>query len=183
MWLDRRRRTVPALTGEYQAQDMVATRVPSLESLVSLDRRRRDSIPVPPVLEELLLFVRCLTSQPQASASQGRICSGRCACCHTEIEAAGPTCYLTQSRYTDSGPTSPSADLMMPGRVVPVFRSRVSLLGLGYRRKNVSILSRYFLAVSIFSNDISANFKYLSSWWMLQLKAPKTCLHRDRNKI
>ena len=57
------------------------------------------------------------------------------------------------------------------------------LLGLGYRRKNVSILSRYFLAVSIFSNDISANFKYLSSWWMLQLKASKTCLHRDRNKI
>ena len=38
-----------------------------------------------------------------------------------------------------------------------------ALVGLGYRRKNVSILSRYFLAVSIFSNDILANFNYLSS--------------------
>ena len=26
-----------------------------------------------------------------------------------------PTFYLTQSQYTDSGPTSPSADTIMPG--------------------------------------------------------------------
>ena len=55
-------------------------------------------------------LVGCLTSQQQASASQGRICSDNLTCCHTEIEAADPTFYLTQSQYTDTGPTSPSAD-------------------------------------------------------------------------
>ena len=36
-------------------------------------------------------------------------------CCHTEKEVADQTFYLTQSQYTDTGPTSPSADPMMPG--------------------------------------------------------------------
>ena len=54
-------------------------------------------------------------SQQHASVSQGRICSGNCTCCHTEIEAADQTIYLTQSQYTDIGPTSPSADPIMPG--------------------------------------------------------------------
>ena len=62
-----------------------------------------------------LLFVGCLTSQQQASVSQGRICSDNFMCCHTEIEAADQTFYLTQSQYTDIGPTSPSADTVMPG--------------------------------------------------------------------
>ena len=35
--------------------------------------------------------------------------------CHTEIEVADPTFYLTQSQYTDTRPTSPSADPIMPG--------------------------------------------------------------------
>ena len=61
------------------------------------------------------LLVGCLTSQLQASVSQGRICSDNFTCCHTEIEVADPTFYLTQSRYTDTGPTSPSADPMTPG--------------------------------------------------------------------
>ena len=56
------------------------------------------------------MLVGCLTSQQQASVSQGRICSDNFTCCHTEIEAADPTFYLTQSQYTDTGPTSPSAD-------------------------------------------------------------------------
>ena len=56
-----------------------------------------------------------LTSQQQASVSQGRICSDNCTCCHTEIEAADQTFYLTQSQYTDTGPTSPSADPITPG--------------------------------------------------------------------
>ena len=56
------------------------------------------------------LFVACLTSQQQASVSQGRICSDNFTCCHTEIEVADPTFYLAQSQYTDTGPTSPSAD-------------------------------------------------------------------------
>ena len=66
----------------------------------------------------LLLFVcwlvACLTSQQHASVSQGRICSDNFTCCHTEIEVADPTFYLTQSQYTDTGPTSPSADPIMP---------------------------------------------------------------------
>ena len=61
------------------------------------------------------LLVGCLTSQQQASISQGRICSDNFACCHTEIEVADQTFYLTQSQYTDTGPTSPSADPITPG--------------------------------------------------------------------
>ena len=41
--------------------------------------------------------VPCLTSQQHARVSQGRICSDSCTCCHTETEAADPTCYLIQS--------------------------------------------------------------------------------------
>ena len=61
------------------------------------------------------MLVGCLTSQQQASVSQGRICSDFFTCCHTEIEVADQTFYLTQSQYTDTGLTSPSADPMSPG--------------------------------------------------------------------
>ena len=64
------------------------------------------------------LFVGCLTSQQHASVSQGRICSDNFMCCHTEIEVADQTFYLTQSQYTDTRPTRPSAesaDPMTPG--------------------------------------------------------------------
>ena len=47
--------------------------------------------------------------------SQGRICSDSFSCCHTEIETANQILYLTQSQLTDNRPTSPSADLIMPG--------------------------------------------------------------------
>ena len=62
-----------------------------------------------------VLFVGCLTSQQHASVSQGRICTDNFTCCHTEIEAADQTFHLTQSQYTDTGPTSPSADPITPG--------------------------------------------------------------------
>ena len=62
-----------------------------------------------------VLFVGCLTSQQHASVSQGRICSDNFTCCHTEIEVADQTFYLTQSQYTDTGLTSPSADPITPG--------------------------------------------------------------------
>ena len=65
--------------------------------------------------EGVCLFVGCLTSQQHASVSQGRICSDNFTCCHTEIEVADPTFYLTQSQYTDTGPTSLSADPITPG--------------------------------------------------------------------
>ena len=60
------------------------------------------------------LLVGCLTSQQQVSVSQGRICRDNFACCHTDIEVAYQTISLTQSKYTDTGLTSPSADPIMP---------------------------------------------------------------------
>ena len=63
----------------------------------------------------LLLLVACLTSQQHASVSQGRICSDNFTCCHTEIEVADQTFHLTQSQYSATGPTSPSADPITPG--------------------------------------------------------------------
>ena len=57
----------------------------------------------------------CLTSQQHASVSQGQICKDNFMCCHTETYIADPTFYLTQSQYTDTGPTSPSADPITPG--------------------------------------------------------------------
>ena len=68
-----------------------------------------------PLSVRVVLFVGCLTSQQQASVSQGRICLDNFTCCHTEIEVADQTFYLTQSQYTDTGPTSPSADPISPG--------------------------------------------------------------------
>ena len=62
----------------------------------------------------LFCFVGCLTSQQQASVSQGLICKDNFTCCHAEIEAADQTFYLTQSQYTDTGPTSPSTDPIIP---------------------------------------------------------------------
>ena len=61
------------------------------------------------------MLVFCLTSQQQASVSQGRICTNNLTCCHTEIEVADHTFYLTQSQYTGTRPTSPSADPITPG--------------------------------------------------------------------
>ena len=64
---------------------------------------------------EVCLLVGCLTPQQHASVSQGWTYSDNCTCCHTEIEVADPTFYLTQSQYTDNGPTSPSTDPRTPG--------------------------------------------------------------------
>ena len=54
-------------------------------------------------------------SKQHASVSQGRICSDNFTCCHTEIEVADEIFYLTQSQYSDTGPTSPSARPRSPG--------------------------------------------------------------------
>ena len=62
-----------------------------------------------------LLCVGCLMFQQHASVSQGQVCSDNCTCCHTETEVADQTFYLTLSQYTDTGPTSPRADPIMPG--------------------------------------------------------------------
>ena len=63
--------------------------------------------------ETVCLFVGCLTSRLVylRDGSAQTIFT----CCHTEIEVADQTFYLTQSQYTDTGPTSPSADPTTPG--------------------------------------------------------------------
>ena len=65
--------------------------------------------------EVVCLLVSCLQSQQQPSVSQGPICTDNFTCCHTEVEVADPTFYLTQSQKIDTGLTSPNADLMMSG--------------------------------------------------------------------
>ena len=70
--------------------------------------RRRD-------IQTGCLLAGCLTPRQQVGVSQGRILSDKFTCCHTETEVADPTFYLTRSQYTDTGPTSPNADLITPG--------------------------------------------------------------------
>ena len=41
--------------------------------------------------------------------------SGTDTCCHTEIEVADQTFHLTQSQFTDTGPTCPSTDSITLG--------------------------------------------------------------------
>ena len=83
------------------------------------------------------LLVGCLTSQQHASVSQGRICSDNCTCCHTETEVADQTFHLTQSQYTDTGPTSPSADPITPGAWQSSHRSaNFEVTGMTRPRKN-----------------------------------------------
>ena len=43
------------------------------------------------------------------------ICWGSCTCCRTETEVADQTVCLTQSQYTDTGPTGPCVDPITPG--------------------------------------------------------------------
>ena len=61
------------------------------------------------------LFAACLTTQRHSVASQGRSCSDSSMCCHTQTKVADQTFYLAQSQYTDTRPTSPSADPLTPG--------------------------------------------------------------------
>ena len=68
-----------------------------------------------PSHSRVCLLVGCLTTQQHASVSQGPICSDNFICCHTKTAVADQTFYLTQSQYTDTGPTSPSTDPIMPG--------------------------------------------------------------------
>ena len=84
-----------------------------------------------------LLFVGYLTSQQHASVCQGRICSDKFTCCHTGTKVADPTSHLTQSQYTDTGPTSPSADPITPGaRQGSHWSANFEVTGMTRPRKN-----------------------------------------------
>ena len=58
--------------------------------------------------------VGCWTCQPLAAVSRGRLESDNHACCHTEVNVSDHAGYLTQSWYTDTWPTSPTADPITP---------------------------------------------------------------------
>ena len=60
-------------------------------------------------------LLSCLTSQQQVSVSQGRIYPDKFTYCHTEIKVANEAFYLPQLQYTDTRPTSLSADPTVPG--------------------------------------------------------------------
>ena len=87
-------------------------------------------------------LLACLTSQQHASVSQGRICSDNFTCCHSEREVADQTFYLTQSQYTDTGSTSPSADPITPGawqgevEVATMVMVVVLMVAVGQHRSN-----------------------------------------------
>ena len=69
----------------------------------------------PSLRQGVCWLLACLTSQQHAIVPQGRICSDNFTCSHTETEVAGQTFYLTPSQYTDTWPTGPSTDPIMPG--------------------------------------------------------------------
>ena len=82
------------------------------------------------MLRTVCLLVGCIMSQQHASVYQRWISSDNCTCCYTEKRVADQTFCLTQSQYTDTGPTSLSADPIsqVPGRVatgVPICKSMV----------------------------------------------------------
>ena len=96
------------------------------------------------VVMVVVLFVGCLTSQQHASVSQGRICSDKSMCCHTEIEAADPTFHLIQSQHTDTGPTSPNTDPITPGTwqgrmVIVTMMCKMMIITLELKRRTCQI--------------------------------------------
>ena len=99
-----------AFVARYRLAQQLQRQRHSLEKLLSFNNRIYDLL-----VKLVCLLVGCLTSQQYVSVSQGRICSDNFSCCHTGIEVADQTFYLTQSQYTDTGPTSLSADPIVPG--------------------------------------------------------------------
>ena len=137
-----------------------------------------------PFSKLLLLFVGCLTSQQQASVSQGRICSVKFTWCHNGIEVADQTFYLTQSQYTYTGPTSPSADPTTPGAlqgshrsanfcVTAMTRPRKKPVGSGIRTPDLSLSRRDALTTRPSSRSFSEQIRPRDRLCILLLrKAP-----------
>ena len=95
--------TAPTVAATVAAITVVAVAAATITAVVVSSR------------DKVCLLIGCLTSQQQASVSQGRICSDKLTCYHTEIEDADQTFYFTRSQYTDTRPTSPSTDPVKPG--------------------------------------------------------------------
>ena len=58
---------------------------------------------------------RRLTTQQHPNSPLEQICLDKFLCCHTEIEDANETCYLTKSLHADTRPISPSTNPILPG--------------------------------------------------------------------
>ena len=78
----------------YRPSNRLATGVPILKSGMTTPKKSRAS-----------------GIQPGTYRSRGALTTSQ----RGEIEAADQTFHLTQSQYTDTGPTSPSADPVTPG--------------------------------------------------------------------
>ena len=63
----------------------------------------------------LLLFSACFAFRQHVSVFRGQVCSDIPTCCQADTEAADHTSYLTQSRSTDTGPSSVAPDPATPG--------------------------------------------------------------------
>ena len=61
------------------------------------------------------MFVGCLLNIPATCECISGMNLLNFMCCHSEKDVADQTFYLTQSQYTDTRPTSPSADPIMRG--------------------------------------------------------------------
>ena len=61
------------------------------------------------------VVVGWVMSQQCTGVSLGLISPDNWMCCHTEVEVADQTLFLTLSWYTDMGPTIPGADLVTVG--------------------------------------------------------------------
>ena len=100
--------------GEYSGQAGACTELPDIGRVNQVSRMFR-------------FVLGCLTSQQHASASQGRICSDSCTCCHTETEDADPTFSLTHSILTPGQPVQAlTLQRQAPSRVasgVPILKS------------------------------------------------------------
>ena len=89
------------------------------------------------------LYVGCPSNQEKANKKTTVCllvgCSDNSTCRHTEIEVADPTFHLTQSQYTDTGPTSPSTDPTTPGAWKGSHRStKFLVIGMTRPRKKIS---------------------------------------------
>ena len=80
----------------------------------------------------VVLLAGCRSPQQQAAASQGRISSDKCRCCHTEIQVADLACCFTLSPDTDIGPTGALPYMNMGFQHCRLHASRSSGQGADY---------------------------------------------------
>ena len=127
------------------------------------------------------LLVGCLASQQQASVSQGRICTDNFTCCHTEIEVADQTFYLTQSSIPTPGRPVPVLTLQRqaPGRVATGVLILKSLVWLDPEK----ILAQAGFEPGIFRSRGGRLSTRPTRWWILCDRISKTVCALPRRYV